>query len=127
MAWAEFKAIEARPAANGGPSANAAPRFGRQVRDPAVVHPVALPAHRAAAHGEGCSTCLALCSLLPLRYTDLRIFLWLQSAVDETIEFMDEYFLTREDFESIMALGVGPMDEELVTLETQTKSTFTRK
>jgi replication factor C subunit 1 len=39
---------------------------------------------------------------------------------------MDQYFLTKDDFDAILELGVGPMDEKEVKLETQTKATFTR-
>ncbi|KAI9708657.1 MAG: hypothetical protein M1820_003875 [Bogoriella megaspora] len=49
-----------------------------------------------------------------------------KEAVPEVIDFMDSYFLTKEDFDAIVELGVGPMAEENVKLETQTKSTFTR-
>ncbi|KAI1136697.1 replication factor RFC1 C terminal domain-containing protein [Hypoxylon sp. FL0543] len=49
-----------------------------------------------------------------------------KESVEEVIELMDSYFLTREDFDSIKELGVGPQDEENVNIDTQTKSTFTR-
>ncbi|KAI1172329.1 replication factor RFC1 C terminal domain-containing protein [Nemania sp. FL0916] len=49
-----------------------------------------------------------------------------KESVEEVIELMDSYFLTREDFDSIMELGVGPQNEETVSIESQTKSTFTR-
>ncbi|KAI0833015.1 DNA replication factor C, large subunit [Hypoxylon sp. FL0890] len=49
-----------------------------------------------------------------------------KESVEEVIELMDSYFLTREDFDSIKELGVGPQDEESVTIDSQTKSTFTR-
>ncbi|KAI1083957.1 replication factor RFC1 C terminal domain-containing protein [Whalleya microplaca] len=49
-----------------------------------------------------------------------------KESVEEVIELMDSYFLTREDFDSIKELGVGPQDEERVNIDTQTKSTFTR-
>ncbi|KAI1471045.1 DNA replication factor C, large subunit [Daldinia caldariorum] len=49
-----------------------------------------------------------------------------KESVDEVIDLMDSYFLTREDFDSIKELGVGPQDEGNVDIETQTKSTFTR-
>ncbi|KAF2143270.1 uncharacterized protein K452DRAFT_225503 [Aplosporella prunicola CBS 121167] len=49
-----------------------------------------------------------------------------KDAVPEVIELMDSYFLTKEDFDAIMELGVGPMDMDKVKLETQAKSTFTR-
>lgn len=62
--------------------------------------------------------------------------LWLQTvdrlqregndAVDEVIDLMDSYYLTREDFDAIQELGVGPMDEERVKIETKTKAAFTR-
>ncbi|KAM0440715.1 hypothetical protein ACHAPT_000016 [Fusarium lateritium] len=47
-------------------------------------------------------------------------------AVGEVIDLMDSYFLTREDFDAIQELGVGPMNEERVKIETKTKAAFTR-
>ncbi|KID91550.1 DNA replication factor C, large subunit [Metarhizium guizhouense ARSEF 977] len=47
-------------------------------------------------------------------------------AVPEVIGLMDSYFLTREDFDAIQELGVGPMTEEKVSIETKTKAAFTR-
>lgn len=47
-------------------------------------------------------------------------------AVPEVIELMDSYFLTREDFDAIQELGVGPMTEEKVSIESKTKAAFTR-
>jgi replication factor C subunit 1 len=49
-----------------------------------------------------------------------------KEAVDDVIDFMDSYFLTREDWDALVELGLGPMDESKVKLDTQTKSTFTR-
>ncbi|KAI0709836.1 DNA replication factor C, large subunit [Earliella scabrosa] len=51
------------------------------------------------------------------------------SAVDETIEFMDEYLLCREDWDTIVELGVGDKSESLVTkkISTATKTAFTKK
>jgi replication factor C subunit 1 len=49
-----------------------------------------------------------------------------KEAVPDIIELMDSYFLTRDDFDAIMELGVGPMDQEKVKIETQAKATFTR-
>ncbi|KIV83963.1 hypothetical protein PV11_05943 [Exophiala sideris] len=49
-----------------------------------------------------------------------------KEGVQEVIDFMDSYYLTKEDFEALMELGVGPMDMEKVKLETATKATFTR-
>lgn len=49
-----------------------------------------------------------------------------KDCVEEVIDLMDSYFLTREDFDFIMELGLGPQDENKVKIETQTKSTFTR-
>ncbi|KAG6017412.1 hypothetical protein E4U54_007345 [Claviceps lovelessii] len=47
-------------------------------------------------------------------------------AVPEVIELMDSYYLTREDFDAIQELGVGPMIDEEVRIETRTKAAFTR-
>ena len=49
-----------------------------------------------------------------------------KECVEEVIDLMDSYFLTRDDFDYIMELGLGPQDEKDVKLETQTKATFTR-
>jgi replication factor C subunit 1 len=49
-----------------------------------------------------------------------------KEAVPAIIELMDSYFLTKDDFDAIMELGVGPMDQEKVKIETQAKATFTR-
>lgn len=49
-----------------------------------------------------------------------------KDAVHDIIELMDSYFLTRDDWDAIMELGVGRMDMEKVKIETQAKSTFTR-
>lgn len=65
---------------------------------------------------------------LPVLWTELikRLEVEGKGSVEEVIDLMDSYFLTRDDFDSIMELGVGPQRQELVNLETQTKSTFTR-
>ena len=49
-----------------------------------------------------------------------------KDSVDDVIDFMDTYFLTRDDFDAMIELGLGPMDQSKVKLETQTKATFTR-
>ncbi|KAJ5175871.1 Replication factor C subunit 1 [Penicillium canariense] len=49
-----------------------------------------------------------------------------KESVDEVIDFMDAYFLTRDDFDAMVELGLGPMDQSKVKLDTQTKATFTR-
>ncbi|PYH44230.1 replication factor C subunit 1 [Aspergillus saccharolyticus JOP 1030-1] len=49
-----------------------------------------------------------------------------KDAVEEVIDFMDSYFLTREDWDALVELGLGPMNEGNVKLETQAKASFTR-
>ncbi|KAI9885982.1 MAG: hypothetical protein M1823_002204 [Watsoniomyces obsoletus] len=49
-----------------------------------------------------------------------------REAVDDVIKLMDSYFLTKEDYDAIIELGLGPMDEGRVKIDTQTKATFTR-
>lgn len=65
---------------------------------------------------------------VPVLWTELVQKLQKQGrdAVPEVIELMDSYFLTKDDFDAIMELGVGPMDQEKVKIETQAKATFTR-
>jgi replication factor C subunit 1 len=49
-----------------------------------------------------------------------------KDCVASVIDLMDSYYLTREDFDAMVELGVGPQDESLVKIETQTKAAFTR-
>ncbi|EIW81766.1 DNA replication factor C, large subunit [Coniophora puteana RWD-64-598 SS2] len=51
------------------------------------------------------------------------------SAVDEVIERMDEYFVSREDWDTIVELGVGEQKDELVLkkIPLATKTALTRK
>ncbi|KAK8039249.1 Replication factor C subunit 1 [Apiospora rasikravindrae] len=65
---------------------------------------------------------------LPVLWTQLvnRLQVEGKEAADEVIDLMDSYFLTREDFDSIKELGVGPQDEKDVNIDTQAKSAFTR-
>jgi replication factor C subunit 1 len=65
---------------------------------------------------------------LPLLFDRLikRLEVEGKEAVPEIIELMDEYFLTRDDWDAILELGVGDADMEKVKIETQAKATFTR-
>jgi replication factor C subunit 1 len=65
---------------------------------------------------------------LPVLWTQMirRLEVEGKDCVDEVIDLMDSYFLTRDDFDYMMELGLGPQDQEKVRLETQTKSAFTR-
>lgn len=47
-------------------------------------------------------------------------------GVQDVIDLMDSYYLTREDFDAIQELGVGYMNEERVSIESKTKAAFTR-
>jgi replication factor C subunit 1 len=49
-----------------------------------------------------------------------------KEAVPTVIDLMDSYYLTKEDFDSMVELGVGTMSEDNAKMESQTKATFTR-
>ena len=49
-----------------------------------------------------------------------------KDAVPDIIELMDSYFLTKDDWDAILELGVGPMDMESIKIDSQSKSSFTR-
>ncbi|ROT43276.1 DNA replication factor C, large subunit [Sodiomyces alkalinus F11] len=49
-----------------------------------------------------------------------------KDSINEVIELMDSYYLTRDDFDALKELGLGPQAEEKVDIETQTKAAFTR-
>lgn len=55
--------------------------------------------------------------------------LFIQSAVEEVIEFMDEYYLSKEDWDSVIELGLGDNKDDIVLkkISTATKSSLTRK
>jgi replication factor C subunit 1 len=48
-------------------------------------------------------------------------------GIEEIISLMDSYFLTKDDWDAIYELGLGPCAAENVTLSTQNKTQFTRK
>jgi replication factor C subunit 1 len=49
-----------------------------------------------------------------------------KDSVQDVIDFMDSYYLTRDDFDAVLELGVGQLDMEGIKIETATKATFTR-
>ena len=49
-----------------------------------------------------------------------------KDIVEDVIALMDSYYLTKDDWDAILELGVGEMDMDTIKLETQTKATFTR-
>lgn len=53
----------------------------------------------------------------------------MQSAVEEVIERMDEYYLSREDWDTVVELGVDQNkdDQVLKKISTATKTTLTKK
>ena len=46
--------------------------------------------------------------------------------VPDIIDLMDSYYLTKDDWDAFLELGVGPMDMENIKIDTQAKSAFTR-
>ena len=65
---------------------------------------------------------------LPLLWQKLVKYLEIhgKEGVEDVIPLMDSYFLTKDDWDAMVELGVGPMSEDKVRLDTQTKATFTR-
>ena len=49
-----------------------------------------------------------------------------KDGVDDIIELMDSYFLTKDDWDAILEIGVGAMDMEKIKFDAQAKSAFTR-
>ncbi|KIW22223.1 hypothetical protein, variant 1 [Cladophialophora immunda] len=49
-----------------------------------------------------------------------------KDAVQDVIDFMDSYYLTKEDFDSVLELGVGEYDMDGIKIDTATKASFTR-
>lgn len=49
-----------------------------------------------------------------------------KDVAQDVIDFLDSYYLTKDDYDAVIELGLGPMDQENVKIETATKSQFTR-
>jgi replication factor C subunit 1 len=50
-----------------------------------------------------------------------------KDAVNEVIELMDDYFLTKDDYDAIIELCVGDLSEKNLNIPSQVKSAFTRE
>ncbi|OAG37946.1 hypothetical protein AYO21_07796 [Fonsecaea monophora] len=49
-----------------------------------------------------------------------------KDAVQDVIDFMDSYYLTKEDFDAVLELGVGQYDMDEIKIDAATKAAFTR-
>lgn len=49
-----------------------------------------------------------------------------KECVSEIIRLMDSYYLTKDDWDALLELAVGPMAMESVKIDSQTKASFTR-
>lgn len=49
-----------------------------------------------------------------------------KDSAQDVIDFMDSYYLTRDDYDAVLELGVGRMNQEAVKIDTATKAAFTR-
>lgn len=52
-----------------------------------------------------------------------------QSAVEDVIERMDDYYLSKDEWDALIELGVDQNKEEIILkkISTATKSNFTKK
>jgi len=49
-----------------------------------------------------------------------------KEGISKIIELMDSYYLTKDDWDAILELGVGEMEMEKIKIESNVKSSFTR-
>ncbi|KAK4697127.1 replication factor C subunit 1, partial [Lecanoromycetidae sp. Uapishka_2] len=49
-----------------------------------------------------------------------------KESINKIIELMDSYYLTKDDWDAVLELGVGSMDMEGIKIDSQAKSSFTR-
>jgi replication factor C subunit 1 len=49
-----------------------------------------------------------------------------KDVVEDVIDLMDSYCLTKDDWDALLELGLGPMDMANIKIGSQTKATFTR-
>ena len=59
----------------------------------------------------------------------LILLLFVQSAVSEVIDRMDEYYISKEDWDTILELGVDDKKDQIVAknISTATKTALTKK
>ena len=121
MAWAKLEAEQVDASTYGSPSAHATQSVGRQVGDyipelyPYIVQPLM---------EDGTVSCYKA-RLIP----STCLLIYQQSAVQDVIERMDEYYLSKEGWDTIVELGVGDRRDELVfkKIAPATKTAFTKK
>lgn len=123
MVGSKLEAVEADASTAGSPDSNAAEMFRRFARDTAVLFARSVPSHRKAARGDGSR------SSLPVMLVSNPRLTFYQSAVPEVIERMDEYYLSKEDWDALVELGLDQNKDELVLkkISAATKAAFTRK
>ena len=68
-------------------------------------------------------------SIFYARIWTLILLILLQSAVSEVIDRMDEYYLSKEDWDTILELGVDDKKDQIVAknISTATKTALTKK
>ena len=49
-----------------------------------------------------------------------------KDALGSIIDLMDSYFLTKDDWDAVLELGVGPMDMQHIKIDTHVKTSFTK-
>ncbi len=49
-----------------------------------------------------------------------------KDALGGIIDLMDSYYLTKDDWDAILELGVGPMEMEQIKIDTNVKTSFTK-
>jgi replication factor C subunit 1 len=49
-----------------------------------------------------------------------------KDGIAEIIDLMDSYFLTKDDWDALVELGLGPQAEESISIPSNAKSAFTR-
>lgn len=125
MARSELETNETESSARRSTDSHASKGIGGQDGDTTVLPSGAVPLYRETARRPRIGGCLDHFFLARL----MSIVTFAQPAVDDIIERMDEYYLSREDWDTIVELGVDQNKDELVLkkISTSTKTSFTKK
>jgi Replication factor RFC1 C terminal domain len=126
VVWPEFEAKQTPAAARGCPNSYAAQGVWRQGRDSTILHSSLAFTVSTTLNGirSGEQSAFPKNGHLWLTFFDPP-----QSVVDEVIECMDGYYLSKDEWDTVVELGVGDSkdDKILKKISTATKTAFTKK
>lgn len=123
MARPELEAVEVESTTERCTDPHAPQGVWRQIRDSPIVYSCPIPPDCQTSDGRWGGT------LSSIKSCSSELTSTIQSAVEEVIERMDAYYLSKEDWDTVVELGVDDKKDDLVLkkISSATKTNLTRK